>query len=200
MDERVDCTPGARPHSAMRTETTGSPRPMRSALIKLSMIVYCERMRVGLVHVQRRKLAVAELARVALHDFAGERPVARSTNTGHILKGHRVPLLEGPRPPPSRASSLWERRFTTPPNTETNATRSEITGLGHMENKVISRGYGFITPVGTGTAQDDLRYEHLKVDIDGQHDTASQTIRLTKTWTAGTSRKGLNSSGLSRMG
>lgn len=79
------------------------------------------------MHVQRRKLAVAELARVALHDFAGERPVARSTNTGHILKGHRVPLLEGPRPPPSRASSLWERRFTTPPNTETNATRSEVT-------------------------------------------------------------------------
>lgn len=58
-----------------------------------------------------------------------KRSVACSTNTGHTLKGHRhrVPMLEGPRPPPNRASSLWERRFTTPPNTETNATRSEVT-------------------------------------------------------------------------
>lgn len=28
---------------------------------------------------------------------------------------------------PNQAPSLWERRFTTPPNTETNATRSEVT-------------------------------------------------------------------------
>ncbi|EFA11323.1 hypothetical protein TcasGA2_TC010862 [Tribolium castaneum] len=121
-------------------------------LIKVSMIVYCERMRV--VHVQPSKVCAKVCAE---RSSPAKRPVARSTNTGHILKGHRVPLLEGPRPPPSRASSLWERRFTTPPNTETNATRSEITGLGHMENKVISRGYGFIIPVENGTVADDLQ-------------------------------------------